>query len=59
MTDRPPGEKPREGSQPSSDAEPSKAQTTDISAQARDLLDFEFVEVLAVPRLSRSCLACS
>jgi hypothetical protein len=58
MTDRPPNEKPH-GSPGSSDAETSKAQPADVSAQVRDLLDFEFVEVLAVPRLNRSCLSCS
>jgi hypothetical protein len=59
MTDRSLGETPQESSQTSSDAEPSKAQSADIGAQARDLLEFEFVEVLAVPRRSRSYLACS
>lgn len=58
MPERPPNEPPR-GSSPSSEGEASKEQAKDISAQAIDLLDFEFVEVLAVPRRSRSCLACS
>jgi hypothetical protein len=51
---KPPADEPRENVPTS----PAEAEVVGIFAP-QDLLEFEFKEVFAVPRLNRSCLACS
>jgi hypothetical protein len=57
MNESPPNEPVEEPLSPQGQV--SDAESMEIDLSARELLDFSFVEVQVVPRLSRSCLSCS
>jgi hypothetical protein len=62
MSESSPSEQPREAAQTPAEGQtgtPPAAEAIDLSELTQDLLEFSFVEVLAVPRLNRSCLSCS
>ncbi len=64
MSESSPSEQPRQSAPPPAEGQTGTppqpaAEAMDLSELTQDLLDFSFVEVLAVPRLNRSCLSCS
>lgn len=61
MNERTPneGHQPAEGTPPTGGNEPTKIPSAEIGLHHRNLLDFEFLEVKAIPRWDKSALACS
>jgi hypothetical protein len=57
MSESPPNEPVEEPLSP--EEQVSDAESMEFDLSTRELLDFSFVEVQVVPRLSRSCLSCS